>query len=599
MRRASAALLATAAFLLFQPTARGGPAEDCLGAPTVACITEHFAEGADLPLRVVPPEARDDAIARLIGVLLALGRVDEAERVARRDERGRYPPDRSPSFAEARFAASVRAGAPEFGLLDGLASPEAPLASDRDRLAWAAYWKAGYALLGRFAADAGVAEARDAPAEARAAFRASPAWRGLADGLAKWNERVPPVHRPQGWTILAEFQFDLGDLAATRDALERIGPVPADNDEVELWWRLGEPVRADARARGAKDSFVLRRHLERVAREALARGDRAGALAALDDAWAKGVVRDEGRRPLDVRHLRRVVRLTAEAGDRTMAVARAEAIRDLPASGTLVPEEPWVDSAAALNDIGAHEDASRVLRDLLALRPADLAAAGLGAGAPVPRGAERPGRAPRVRAAAELFRAGLPEAAARLLRATLPPGPEPAPRTTRRADVEALAALFGLSVPPEAAERIARAEGLSARARWRFRGSPDSAIEWSEVVRNDAAHPERVAGLLALIAGAPAQARIYVLLGTAREDAAHGRPDAATVRLVEAVILLAGSDQPYSGLCDAMSQAARLGRGNVADAAFRAAVAAARTEPDAVRAAILLDAAACRAVPRH
>ena len=240
-----------------------------------------------------------------------------------------------------------------------------------------------------------------------------------------------------------------------------------------------------------------------------------------------------------------------------------------------------------------------MLRDLLALRPADLAAAGLGGAAPVPRGAERPGRPPRVRAAAELFRAGLPDAAERLLRATLPRGPEPPPRTTQRADVEALFALGGLRVPPAVAEQLARAEGLSARAKWRFRPSPDSAIEWSEVVRNDAAHPERVAGLLALIASAPAQARIYVLLETAREDAAHGRADAATARLADAVVLLAGSDQPYSGLCNAMTQAARLRRSDIADTAFRLAVAAARAEPEAVHPAILLDVAACRAVRRH
>lgn len=602
MRCLPAVVLAVAASVCAMPDARGGPAEDCLDAPTVACVTAHFAEGADLPLRALRLEDRSTPTAWLLRALLSLGQVDEAERVTRREEREAYGLDRAADIAVARFVASARAGAPDFDLLDRLGEPDSPFAllvseRHRDDAAWNAYWRAGSALLGQLAADAGVAEARDAPVERRAALRSSPAWRGVAEGLVRWTERRPPNRRQLGWVWLAQYQFELGDPAAARAALERIGPVPADPDEVDLWWRLGDPARADARARVPAYPLVIRRHLERVAREALVRGDRAGALAALDEAWAKGVVRHEGRHPLDFRHLRRIVRLTAEAGDQTMAVARAEAIRDLPASGTLVPESHWVDAAAALNDIDAHEDAARVLRELLALRPADLAAAGLGEAAPVPRGAERPGHPPRVRAAAELFRAGLPDAAERLLRATMPRDRERAPRTTRREDVEALFALGRLRVPPQAAERIARTEGLSERAKWAYVHSPDSAIEWAEAVADNAASPDRVAGLLALISGVPAEARIYVLLRAVRGDIEHGRVEAGAARLVETVALLADLDRPYGGLCRATAQAARLGRSDIADAAFRAAVAAARTEPDAVRPAILLDVAACRAAP--
>lgn len=605
MRTLVAIALAAAAWRLIPTAAHAGgsAAEACLDAPTVACITEHFADGADLPLRAIPAARRDTPTTWLLRALRILGRADEAEQVAWREERGTHAPDRATDIAVARSVAAARAGGVlDPDLLDGLAdlaSPLAPLTratGNRESVAWQAHWMAAYALLGGLATDAGVAEARDAPVAARTALRESPAWRGLMEGLARWNARVPPVHRPLGWRILATFRLDLDDPDGARDALDRSEAAPATGDEIELWWRLGDPARAEARARAAGEARVLGGHLERAARAALARDDRVSALAALDEAWTRGVVRD-GRLPLDVRHLRRLVQLTVQAGDQASAAARAEAIRDLPASGTLVPQSHWVDAAAALNDIGAHDAAARMLRDLLAIRPGDLAASGLDGAAPsAPPEADRRRSAPRVPVAVELYRAGLRQAAKRLLRTTrlhIPPEARP----TKREDVEALAGLGGLRITPEAAERIASAERLSERANWIVQRASDGAIAVAEALRWDAASADRVAGLLALTAAVPVETRVYFLLEAARGDVQHGRTEVAVTRLSEATTLLAKVDQPYGPLCRAMAESMRLGRGDIADRAFHLAVSAARAEPDAVRPAILLDAAACRVRP--
>ncbi len=53
MRLFKTAALAAAASLCVLSAARGGPAEDCLDAPTIACITANFAEDADWPLRAL------------------------------------------------------------------------------------------------------------------------------------------------------------------------------------------------------------------------------------------------------------------------------------------------------------------------------------------------------------------------------------------------------------------------------------------------------------------------------------------------------------------------------------------------------------------
>lgn len=578
MFRLVSLVLAAAASLFLVAGARGGPPENCLDLPTVACIGANFAEGADLPLRALRAPDRDMAITWLLVALRALGRDDEAERVSWREERGAHALDRASGIAVARFLASARAGRPDRAVLDGLsdpASPLAPLARDfgRERLPWSAHWEAGFAVLEQFSKEAGVTEARDAPAEQRAAFRSSTAWRALDAGIAHWNERVAPAHQPQGWTILARFRLDLGDVPGARDALDRIGAAPATLDEIELWWRLGAPDRAENRARSAGESWLLGRHLERAARQALALGDPARAMVALDEAWSLGVVWHR-QRMIDFRQLRRLVRLTAEAGDHPLAVARAEAIRELPSSGTLVPEAHWVDAAAALNDIGAQDSAARLLGDLLALRPADLAAAGLTTARPTPPAVERRGHSPRVRTAVELYRAGLSGEATRLLQSTLPwGGSQPGPGT-----------------------RTAATRALAERASWRLRGAADATLEIAEALRWDAAFPDRVSGLLTLVSMAPPEALAELLLEAADGDAGQGRTDAALGRLAKAIALLSGVDRPYAALCRAMARAALLGRPDLSDTALGAAVAAARAEPDALRPAILVDAAACRAV---
>jgi len=195
----------------------------------------------------------------------------------------------------------------------------------------------------------------------------------------------------------------------------------------------------------------------------------------------------------------------------------------------------------------------------------------------------------------ELFRAGLRDAAEGLLRVTVVRNPMGPSRPTQRSDVEWLAAEAGQRIQPELADRIAQAERLSERAKWPTFHTPNGALQWSQALEGDAAHPERVAGLLALLSDVPAETRVSLLLAAARGDAKHGRFDEAAARLAQATTLLAPMDRPYEPFCRAMAQAARLGRGDLADMAFRASVAAARGEPEAVRAAILLDAAACRA----
>lgn len=364
---------------------------------------------------------------------------------------------------------------------------------------------------------------------------------------------------------------------------------------MELWWRLGASSRAEAWARHTASPLVLRRHLERAAREALTRGDKAAALIAVGEAWGVAVV--PGRSGVGLDQLRRFVRLTAEAGDHSLAVKRGKAIRELPGRGSLMPEAYWADAAAALNDIGAHEEAAGLLRDPVALRPGDLAAAGLGA-APAPGAAGRSGHSPRVGMVTELFRAGLRDAAEGLLRVTVVRDPAGPSRPTQRRDIEWLAFEVGQRIQPQLADRIAQAERLSERAKWPTFHTPNGAMEWSQALENDAANAERVAGLLSLLADVPVETRISLLLAAARGDAKHGRFDEAAARLAQATALLAPMDRPYEPLCRAMAQAARLGRGDIADVAFRTSIAAARGEPEAVRAAILLDAAACRAVPR-
>jgi hypothetical protein len=271
MRTLVAIALAAAAWRLIPTAAHAGgsAAEACLDAPTVACITEHFADGADLPLRAIPAARRDTPTTWLLRALRILGRADEAEQVAWREERGTHAPDRATDIAVARSVAAARAG----GVLDpdlldvlaDLASPLAPLTratGSRESVAWQAHWMAAYALLGGLATDAGVAEARDAPVAARTALRESPAWRGLMEGLARWNARVPPVHRPLGWRILATFRLDLDDPDGARDALDRSEAAPATGDEIASCGGASatppapKPVRAPLGRRGSLEGTL-------------------------------------------------------------------------------------------------------------------------------------------------------------------------------------------------------------------------------------------------------------------------------------------------------------------------------------------------------
>jgi hypothetical protein len=109
--RLASVMIATAASLCLASDGRSGPVEDCLDAPTIACVTENFAEGADLPLRAVSASDRDTVISWLLRTLRALDHAEEAERVSWREERGAYAPDRAVEIAVARFLAP-RARAP-------------------------------------------------------------------------------------------------------------------------------------------------------------------------------------------------------------------------------------------------------------------------------------------------------------------------------------------------------------------------------------------------------------------------------------------------------------------------------------------------------
>lgn len=576
------AALAVAASLCVQPAARGGPVEDCLDAPSVGCIVENFGKGADLPLRAIPSVERPWPSNALRRALLALGEADEVERVSRRNQRGAEPPKGDVNVAVVRFLASARAGAPDFGLLDG------------EDVARSAHWLAGQKLLRELAADAGVAEPQDAPPEKRAALRESAAWRGLTESYARWNESVDEKRRRSAWTELARLHLGAGDTAAARAALERVGTLPADLGEVGIWFRLGDRARAEARARASGDATTMESYSYLVTQEALSRRDTVGALAALEEEWALKSAPRAGRAP-DFRSLRGLVLRTAEAGDRALAVSRAGIMRGLPADARRQPEAHWIDAAGALNDIGEHDAAARLLRELLARRPDDLAAAEMGAALPVPAIVRRGDYFPYIDLAAELLRAGMRDQAERLLRAAMARDAKPSRRPVRQEDVEDMIARAGLRPPPGMAERTFRELRLMERAMFFPDGQVLGMLEWHEVMARDAASPERIAGLLDLASGVPAELRALVLLDAAQADARHGRAEAAGARVAAATGIAASLPfLPYRALCGAMGQAAKLGREDLADAAFRAGVAAARAELEELRPTALLHVAACR-----
>jgi tetratricopeptide (TPR) repeat protein len=522
-----------------------------------------------------------------------------------------FSSDRASDIAIARFLASVQAGAPNFDLLDRLAIPDgdlAPLLGSQPpealplgpqplaSVASLAYWRAASGLLAQFADKQGINEAEKAPLDERVRFRASPVWQGLIAGFLRWTERGPITARHLNWRFLAEFHLILGDASSAKAALERIGSAPATDEEVEIWWRLGDFAHADVRARSSTDAMVLGRHLVRVARAAIASGDRTTALAALAEAWTIGTQPKWGR-VLNVYFLRQLVQLTDQVGDRALAILRARAIRDLPDS-PILPQEHWVDAAAALNDIGAHDEATQVLHELIAQDPESLAAAGL---SPLPSSTPattRPRRKYFSSAVPELFRAGLRDAAKRLFDRALAPVPQSSPHPIRPEDVEALFALGGQRVSRGTAEQIARQEGLSRRLRWASAPMPVGADSWFPMLASEAANPDRVADVLELTSGVSSEARVALLITAARDDARFGRTSTAAARLKEVVALLTFVDQPYHVLCDVMKQAKKLKRDDISDVALRVAVEAARTEPEEVRAAVLLYSAACRTAKR-
>jgi tetratricopeptide (TPR) repeat protein len=587
------------------------PADDCLDKPTAACIARHYAKDADLRWQALPPSETSTPTAWLLDALIKLGELDEAERVARREKRGAYSSDRASDIAIARFLASVHAGAPNFDLLVRLANPDADLApllgsqppealplgpQPLASVASLAYWRAASALLARFADGQGIDEAQKAPLEERVRFRASPVWQGLMAGFLHWTERGPIAARHLNLRFLAEFHLVLGDASSAKAALERIGSAPATDEEVEIWWRLGDLAHADARARSSTDAMVLGRHLVRVARAAIASGDRTTALTVLGEAWTIGTQPKRGR-VLYANFLRQLVQLTDQAGDRPLAILRARAIRDLPESPILL-QEHWVDAAAAMNDIGAHKEAAQLLHELIAQDPESLAAAGLSPLTSAPPATTRPRRKSFSSAAPELFRAGLRDAARRLFYQALATVPQSRPRPIRPEDVEALFALGGQRVPRGAAEQIARQQGLSRRLHWASAPMPVGADPWFPVLASEAANPDRVADVLELTSSVSSDARVALLISAARDDARFGRTSTAVARLKEVVALLTFVDQPYHVLCDAMGQAGKLKRDDIADVALRVAVDAARTEPEEVRAAILVYSAACRTAKR-
>ncbi|WP_230164389.1 hypothetical protein [Roseomonas sp. CECT 9278] len=576
--------------------------EACLYAPTPVCIVDVHAAGADLPLHAVRPATDATfAVTRVMSALLALDEVDIAEAVARRAPvraGGQGAPDLASPIAVARFMASVRAGTPAFSWLDGLADPDGPLAAlygssttlfgAAGRAAYA-YRRAGDGLLAALAEQQGVATAEAVSREARSAFRASAAWQGVDAGMARWNERV--ARHIRVWENLAEFRTTLDDPAGARDALARIGTAPATGTEIRLWWRLGDAGRAEARARESGEGSVMAVHADLAIAAALAAGDRTEALRLIAEAWPRSL---ERRRygSADMHHVRRLIRATAAAGARADALVRAEALRSLVRS---VPprenETYWIEAGAALNDIGEYRAALALLHEELAWR-SDSRPSICAPRSDRPAPIVRRGVSDPYALAVEFARAGAEDAALCVL-GTLAAPFVVAPDADQARSAAAF--LQGLGLPSGAALRLARRDIASREVHWMMASRPGDVPHWRNAVLDERGNVQRIEAILTFLSRQPAPVRMGPLLTAAQEGARGGLGAWAATRLHDALALLPDLGRPFPEACRIMSTARSPGREDLAEAAFRSAVDAARAEPDFVRGAILVDIAACRA----
>lgn len=576
--------------------------EACLSAPTPACIVDVYAAGADLPLHAVRslPEAQF-AVTKVITALLALDEIDIAEAVARRElaaSAGARLQDRASPIAVARFLASVRAGAPDFTWLDGLGDPDGPLAALYDSStgrfrhadrATAAYWQVGHALLAALAEEHDVATAVAVPQEARAAFRRAPTWQGVDSGMERWTPRT--IVASYGWEALAWFRVTLGDAEGSRGALHRIRAARATDNEIRLWWRLGEPGIAEVRARTSGDPFVLAVHVEQAIAATMAAGDMAEALRLIADAWPSALERPH-RGFVNTHHARRLVRATAASGARAEAMSRADALRNIVHSA--VPSENetyWVEAGAALNDIGEHRAALALLNEELAWRPgSDAARCAPSTDRPAP--VVRRGVSDLHGLAAEYVRAGAPDIATCLLDAIR------VPLTVSSRAVEDRRStnfLRELGLPGEAARELVRRDATSRDLQWRVLSRPGDVPQWQGAMIAEGDDLRRIEAMLAFLSTRPVPSRVGPLLWAAGQAARRGEAAWAEARLNEVLALLPELERPFMEACRVMQTARRLRREDIADAAFHLAVRATRTETQAIRGAILVDMAACRA----
>lgn len=577
--------------------------EACLSAPTPACIVDVYAAGADLPLHAVRslPEAQF-AVTKVITALLALDEIDIAEAVARRELAAsggaRRLQDRASPIAVARFLASVRAGAPDFTWLDGLGDPDGPLAALYDSStgrfrhadrATAAYWQVSNALLAALAEEHDVAMAVAVPQEARAAFRRAPIWQGVDSGMERWTPRT--ILASDAREALAWFRVTLGDAEGSRGALHRIRAARATDSEIRLWWRLGEPGIAEVRARTSGNPFVLAVHVEQAIAATMAAGDMAEAQRLIAEAWPPALERSRSG-SINTDHARLLVRATAAAGARAEAMSRADALRNVVRS--TVPGENetyWVEAGAALNDIGEHAAAQALLNEELAWRPgADAARCAPRTDRPAP--VLRRGVSDLHGLAAEYVRAGAPDMATCVLDAIR------FPRAVSSRAVEEQPSTNvprQLGLPDEAARELVRRDATSQDLQWWSPSRPGDVPQWVHAMLAEGDDLQRIEAILAFLSQQPAPSRIGPLLWAAWQAARRGQAEWAAARLTEALALLPELERPFLEACSLMTTARRLRREDLAEAAFHHAVGSTRSEAEAVRGAILVDMAACRA----
>jgi len=288
----------------------------------------------------------------------------------------------------------------------------------------------------------------------------------------------------------------------------------------------------------------------------------------------------------------RLIQASVAAGGRRAALRCVQDLRGLVQSIIASENEThWIDAGAALTSIGEPEAAAALLSQELAWRPGLRAARCVPASADPPP-VQRRGVLDLHALGVEFVRAGQEETARCVLDAIrLPFMPHP----RGRQEDASRAWLRDLGMSDAGAVALMRQEHMIQRANWMLPPRPLMLNHWARAIRSDARHSGRIDAILAFLAPEDAETRAPVLLAAADTAMREGLTGRAIGQIAEALALLPALQRPFPEACRMMALARSLERDDLADAAFRVAVQAARGEPDFVRGAVLVDMAACRA----